>query len=212
MCLKNEYMTCCVRSAEKICYFQIIKKRISPEDYIIAADGGLLYAERLGVIPDCVLGDFDSLGYVPDCADEVYPSKKDDTDTMLAVREAIARGFTEATLCCALGGRLDHTLSNLQSLVFAREHGLSLRLVSADTEIYVLRNSRLTLPRREGFSLSVFSYSERSRGVCLRGVKYPLDDAELSSAFPLGVSNAWQDETADVSVAEGTLLIVLSQL
>lgn len=187
---------------------------VGPDTFVIACDRGYEYAQRCGITPDLLVGDFDSCRVPVDPAVPLlrFPAEKDDTDTMLAVREAIARGFAEATLCCALGGRLDHTLSNLQSLVFAREHGLSLRLVSADTEIYVLRNSRLTLPRREGFSLSVFSYSERSRGVCLRGVKYPLDDAELSSAFPLGVSNAWQDETADVSVAEGTLLIVLSQL
>ena len=160
------------------------------------------------------MSDFDSYdGPVdPEIPLQRFPSEKDDTDTMIAIRAALERGFREAVLYCALGGRLDHTLANLQSLAFALSHGLRLRIVSEDTEVMLLQDGTLSLPRREGFALSVFAFSERCRGVSLHGTKYTLTDAELENSFPLGVSNEWAAEAATVSVTAGTLLIVLSKL
>lgn len=182
--------------------------------FIIACDRGYAYAKRCGLIPDLVVSDFDSYDGEIDPSVPVrrFPSEKDDTDTMLAIRTVLDLGYSEATLCCALGGRLDHTLANLQSAVFAAEHGLRLRILSPDTEILALRNGSVTLPRREGFSLSVFSASDCARGVSIRGTKYVLDRVSLRSSFPLGVSNEWEDEQAEITVEEGTLLIVCSRL
>ncbi|MBR4548513.1 MAG: thiamine diphosphokinase [Oscillospiraceae bacterium] len=184
------------------------------DTFVIACDRGYAYAIRCGILPDLLVSDFDSyIGPVDSAVPlQRLPTEKDDTDTMSAVRAALARGCTEGLLCCALGGRLDHTLANLQSLLFAEENGLRLCLRSPDTEGHVLKNGTLRLKRRDGFSLSVFSLSERCRGVSLHGVKYELEDVELTNAFPLGVSNEWRDEEAEIRVQDGALLIVLSKL
>ena len=183
-----------------------------PEEdvFVIACDRGYDYARRCGVRPDLVVSDFDSYSGEVESGIPVrhLPTEKDDTDTMSALRRALEAGCTEITLVCALGGRLDHSLANLQAAAFAAQRGASVRILSPDTEIQTLRNGTLRLPRREGWSLSVFSAGEVCRGVCIRGAKYPLTDAELRWDFPLGVSNEWAAEEAEISVREGTLLIV----
>ena len=187
---------------------------LDPDDFVIACDRGYTYCERLGLRPDLMISDFDSYdGPVdPKILLNRFASEKDDTDTMLAVRYAIEHGFHELLLCCALGGRLDHLIANLQSLVFARKHGLSAALLSEDTEVRTLEGGSLHIPRRDGWSLSVFASDGPCRGVSITGAKYPLTGAELLPSFPLGVSNTWAGEEAVVSVKEGILLIVLSRL
>lgn len=185
-----------------------------PDTFVIACDRGYAYAERCGIHPDLLVSDFDSYSGSIDPTVPVhrFRAEKDDTDTMIAIRTAIEQGFASAELYCALGGRLDHTLANLQSMVFAEKHGLSLRIHSADTEILGLRNGSLRLPRRAGYSLSVFAMEDCCRGVSIHGTKYELDKVELSSAFPLGVSNEWAGDEAVITVEDGILLIILSQL
>ena len=185
-----------------------------PGDFLIACDRGYEYAQRCGVMPDLVVGDFDSCGEI--IAEGVpvkrLPVEKDDTDTMSAIRFACAQGFDEIELQCALGGRLDHTLANLQSLVFAEKHGLRASVISPDTVIRTLHCGSLRLPRQPGFSLSVFAAEDLCRGVSIHGTKYELEREDLSSAFPLGVSNEWRADEAEISVEDGILLIVLSRL
>ena len=181
------------------------------EDYVIACDRGYTYCERLGLRPDLLITDYDSYSGPTDPAVPVNPfaSEKDDTDTMLAVRCALERGFSEVLLCCALGGRLDHLLANLQSLVFARKHGMRASLYSEDTEITALMNETLLLPRREGRSLSVFAADGPCRGVCIRGAKSPLENAEISCEYQYGVSNeVLVGQKAMVIVDEGKLLLI----
>ena len=182
--------------------------------FIIACDRGYAYALRCGVRPDLVVGDFDSYrGELdPGIPVQKLPVEKDDTDTVSALRYALEQGYREITLVCALGGRLDHLLANLQAAVFAAKRGAALRIVGADTEILTLRPGSLRLPRKEGWSLSVFAAEDRCRGVSIKGTKYELMDAELTNDFPLGVSNEWAAPEAEISLREGTLLIVQSQI
>lgn len=184
------------------------------EDFVIACDRGYQWCERMGLKPDLLISDFDS--YDGPVAQGIrldrHIPEKDDTDTMLAVRYAVEHGFRSILVCCALGGRLDHLIANLQAMLFAQTHGVSAVLQCEDTEIFTLRNSSLKLPRRDGWSLSVFALDGPCRGVCIRGAKYPLENAELIPSLPLGVSNQWIAEEAVISVLEGTLMIVLSEL
>ena len=182
--------------------------------FVIACDRGYDYARSCGVRPDLVVGDFDSYsGEVePGVPVQKLPVEKDDTDTMSALRYALNRGCREITLVCALGGRLDHLLANLQAAVFAAKQGAALRILGADTEILTLRCGTLRLPRKEGWSLSVFAAENRCWGVSISGAKYELQNAELTNDFPLGVSNEWVADDAEISVREGTLLIVLSRI
>ena len=182
-------------------------------DFVIACDRGYAYCLRDAIRPDLVIADFDSYGgqIAPEIPVLRLPTEKDDTDTMSALRYACDGGYEEVHLYCALGGRLDHTLANVQALAWCAERGIFAAIESPDTRLFSLRDAALRLPRREGFSLSVFSLTDRSR-VTIRGVKFPLEDAEISNGFPLGVSNEWTDGEALVTAHEGTLLIVESRM
>ena len=184
------------------------------DDFVIACDRGYFYARRCGIRPDLLVSDFDSYDGPVDTDVPVnrFKPEKDDTDTMIAIRYAITHGFEEILLYCALGGRFDHAFANLQSAVFSAQHGVPLRILTEDTEIRTLKNDTLLLPRRPGWSLSVFSAVDECRGVSIRGAKYPLDKVTVSSAYPIGVSNEWAEDTAEISVEDGLLLVIQSRL
>jgi len=181
---------------------------IEPGDYVIAADGGLRHTRVLGLTPDCILGDFDSLGYVPDSA-QVFPVEKDDTDAMLAVRRGLAEGCTEFYIYGGLDGpRLDHTLANFQTLQYLAEHGAKGYLVGEEYMATVVRNGALQLPARERGYVSVFCMGADAAGVCIRGLKYAMEDGCLQAGFPLGVSNQFTGRPACISVRDGSLLVL----
>lgn len=182
-------------------------------NYIIACDAGYRHAQRLGLVPDLIVGDFDSAPPpVTDIPVERFPSRKDDTDTMLAARRALARGAKRVAICCAFGGRLDHTLANLQTAAFLATHGVCVRLVGTDTDATVLTGGSLRIPRRDGWSLSLFSLSERCEGVAIRGAEYGGDGMTLEGRLPMGVSNVWASDAAEIEVQSGILLVMLSRL
>ncbi|MDO5401589.1 MAG: thiamine diphosphokinase [Eubacteriales bacterium] len=181
---------------------------VGPEDYVIAADGGLRHCEAAGVRPDAVLGDFDSLGYVPRGAN-VFPVEKDDTDAMLAVRHGLALGYREFLLYGSLDGkRLDHTLANYQTLCFLCRHGARGTLVGRDFLATAVKDGSISFPAGKQGTVSVFCLGSDAHGVTLRGLYYPLTDATLTAAFPLGVSNHFTGEEAKVEVRDGTLLVM----
>ena len=181
-----------------------------PGDLEIAADAGLRLCRQLGRTPDLVLGDFDSMDVSEAPADALHvPVEKDDTDTGLALREGLRRGCREFFIYGGTGGRrLDHTLANLQSLAFLRENGARGWLYDRDFVYTVIKNETLTLRREVDWGLvSLFALGDRARGVTLTGLQYPLDHAELTCAFPLGVSNHFAEERAAVTVEDGLLLV-----
>ena len=181
--------------------------------FVIACDRGWQYAERLGIVPDVILGDFDSSA--PPARTDVpvltFPVRKDDTDTMLAARHALEKGYRDITVCCALGGRFDHTLANLQTAAFIVSRGGRCRLLGRNTELIAFTRGTVRLPRRKGYKLGVFSLSDRCENVTLRGTDYDCENIGLSSAFPLGACNAWAADTAEISVGNGILLAVSSR-
>ena len=183
----------------------------NPGDLVIAADGG--YAQLRGIRADLVVGDFDSLGYIPQNETVVrHPAEKDDTDTMLAARIGLERGYRAFILLGGVGGRLDHTLANIQTLAFLRENDARAALLGEGETITFLQNESLRF--RAGLSgiISVFSYGEHATGVYERGLTYALNNATLTDTNPLGVSNAFTGEDAEVSVREGRLLVLYAGL
>ncbi len=184
--------------------YKIDKK---PGDFVIAADGG--YAQLGGCIPDAILGDFDSLGFVPKEEKVVaYPSKKDDTDMMLAVKFGLEKGYKSFVLLGGIGGRLDHTIANIQTLAYLSEHGAKGVLKSEARDIYLLKETELRFPAETKGILSVFSYGTVAEGVTICGAEYETDNIVLEDAFPLGVSNAFCGKDVSICVQKGRLLIV----
>ena len=157
-----------------------------PGDLVIAADKGYETLSRLGVHPGLVVGDF---------------------DTGFALRQGLKRGYRRFVLLGCLGGRLDHTVANLQLLSWLSAQGAQGVLLGEGEAAAVVTEGTLSFPASmEGF-VSVFCAGRTARGVTLEGLKYPLDHAELTSDFPLGVSNEFVGLPARISVEEGSLLV-----
>lgn len=184
------------------------------EVLVIAADGGYLLAQRLFGEPDLAVGDFDSLGYLPKEVEVItHPSEKDDTDMALAAELAIAGGARELVLLGALGGRLDHTVANLQLLASLAARGVRATAVGADgvAVTALVGGECACFPSSAHGTLSVFAFGGNAEGVTLKGLRYPLCESRLTPCYPLGISNELMGEEASISLREGTLLLFYPQ-
>ena len=186
--------------------------REKPEagDLVLAADAGYQICRRENIVPDLLLGDFDSMDQPADF-DHVHrvPVEKDDTDTMLAVKTALEQGCDTVYIYGGTGGkRLDHTLANLQTLLYIRRRGARGYLYDDDFVWTAIENETLTVERTvEWGLLSVFCLGAPASGIDERGVQYPLTRASLTAEFPLGVSNHILEEKARITVRKGALLV-----
>ena len=181
---------------------------LEKDDFVIAADGGLAHTEGLGITPNEIIGDFDSLGFVPEGAN-VFPVEKDDTDAMLAVRRGLALGYKTFFLYGSLDGpRLDHTIANFQTLQYLADRGAVGYLVGMDYILTVVKEGTLRFPEGLSGTISVFCMGKDAEGVDLEGLYYPLKDGTLTAGFPLGVSNHFTGKEATISVKNGSLLVL----
>ena len=181
---------------------------LAETDYIIAADGGIRHTTALGLTPHMTLGDFDSLGYTPEGAN-VFPVEKDDTDAMLAIRQGLKLGCTEFYLYgCLDGPRLDHTIANFQSLQYLADRGARGCLIGKDYIVTLIQEETLVFPAGFEGIVSLFCLGKDADGVTLKGLKYPLENGTLTSAFPLGVSNHFTGEEASVAVKSGAVTVM----
>ena len=177
---------------------------------VIAADGGYAHTQKLGIVPDVILGDFDSLGFVPEGA-TIHPVEKDDTDCMLAIRAGLEAGCTDFVIYGALDGpRLDHTLANLQSLQYLAAHGAKGTLVGLQNIITTVKNETIVFPADYEGTVSVFCMGKPAEGVTIRGFKYELENGKLTPDYPLGVSNSFVGKESCVAVENGCLLVLLN--
>lgn len=178
-------------------------------DFVVAADGGLRYLETADIFPDLIIGDFDTLGYCPEHQNVIRLStEKDDTDMLAAVKEGLKAGFSSFHIYCGMGGRIEHTVANIQILAFLSQNGKQGFLFGKECVLATITDSSLELSAENQGYISVFSYSEKSEGVSLQGLKYELDNAAITSTFPIGVSNEFTGAKSFISVENGTLLIV----
>ena len=181
---------------------------LEPDDFILAADGGLVHLQKLHIAPDGILGDFDSLGYIPEDS-TVFPVEKDDTDAMLAVRKGLELGYREFYLYGSLDGpRLDHTIANFQTLQFLCDHGAFGYLIGKDYIVTAVKNGTLRFPASCTGIFSVFCMGTDAEGVTIQGAKYEAQDVTLSAGFPLGVSNHFEGSDVTVCVEKGSLLVL----
>lgn len=184
-------------------------QKMEDNDFVIACDFGYSHAVRCGVRPDLLVGDFDSYhGTLPSEIPRLdLPVEKDDTDTMAAVRYAVDSGFSELVLCCAMGGRLDHFLGNIQAATFAAAHGLRVFMADDESELMFLSDGEAEIPFSPNRSLSLLSLTDLCEDVCIHGAKYELDHATLTNKFPMGISNEWRGKV-HLSVGKGVLLVM----
>lgn len=199
-------MACYIFSAGS---FYGLNRRPAAGDRVIAADGGWLACCKAGVRPELLLGDFDSLRELPEHPNILrVPVEKDDTDTMLAVKTGLQWGEKEFHLYGGMGGsRTDHTLANLQALLYLARRGAQGWLYGQGECYTAIHRGSLHLPARKSGIVSVFCLGADARGVEISGAKYPLHEAALSAEFPLGVSNHFVGGPIDISVKDGSLLI-----
>ena len=191
-----------------------ITERPKEEDLIIAADSGYHNAKKMGVTPQILLGDFDSLGKAEKIPDDTeilqVPAEKDDTDTQLAVQVALEKGATELVIIGGLDGRLDHTLSNLAILENLYEKHIRAIFTNGQNRVRFIRDSGVILVR-DGFRyFSVLAADPVIKGVSVDGCKYPLKKAKLLRTNQYAVSNEIVGNCALIEIKKGGAWVVES--
>ena len=186
--------------------FDTLAAPVEAGDYLLAADGGLRHLQKLNLAPHGILGDFDSLGYVPAGA-QVFPVEKDDTDAMLAARKGLELGYREFLFYGALDGpRLDHTIANFQTLQYLADRGATGYLIGRNYIVTVIREETVEFPAGAEGLLSLFCLGADATGVTLENLYYPLENGTLTAGFPLGVSNHFTGAASRITVQKGSLL------
>ncbi len=178
-------------------------------DLIIAADGGYSTLKKLNIKPDLVVGDFDSLGEAP--KDEIvikHPQKKDDTDTLLAVKIGLEKGYKTFVIYGAVGGRLDHTVATIQTATFVAENGGIAYIYDGNHTVTAIKNSSINIKANAKGYISIFALSGVAKCVTIKGLLYELNDAEITPDFPIGVSNEFISKESEISVKDGVLTII----
>ncbi len=190
-------------------------------DYIIAADGGLMYCGVLEIEPDLIIGDFDSLeGEYKEALEAIQaefpdkviilPSEKDDTDMLAAIKYGLEQGYRKFRLYGANGGRLEHTIANIQLLKFLKEQDAVGYIMDGQGMILLAQNETIRFrDNMEGY-VNIFAMNEKAHGVSIRGLKYELDHVTLTNAIPLGISNEFIGVPSEITVEDGTLLIIVN--
>ena len=200
---------CVVIGGAEIRDYEGLRRRLREDDFCICCDSGLRHAERLGIRPSLIVGDFDSHER-PETETEtiVLPREKDDTDTVFAAREALRRGFEDFLLIGVTGGRFDHTFGNVALLLYLDGLGKKALIVDEDAEMEIV--SRETAEIEDSYPyFSLLNISGTARDITIRGAKFPLSGGEIPSDYQYGISNeVLPGERATVSVGEGRLLLV----
>ena len=190
-------------------------------DMVVAVDGGLEHLKPLGLLPDAVVGDFDTVS--PDVlaeyrkmeqvAWEIHQPEKDETDTELAIETAIGMGALSITILGGTGGRIDHMLANIHLLAGCLERGISASMVDGQNRLYILDGeTTFYRDRVHGKYLSFIPLTERVEGITLTGFKYPLNGKTITIGREAGlcVSNEVVEETGCISFDSGLLICVES--
>ncbi len=200
---------------DKICFLvgagEFYDYEFAPKenDLVIAVDGGLKYLKRLSIEPSIVIGDFDSLGFLPNYKNVIkLNTEKNETDMFAAARLGLEKGFNKFHIYGGVGGRFDHSFANIQLVVFLAQNGAQGLLIGQNEICTAITDGALEFPDSYKGYASVFAYSGTARGVNLRGLKYELYDATVYDNTALGVSNEFIGMRSLISVKEGTLIVI----
>ena len=191
-------------------YFPIREKDV----YVVAVDGGYKRLSQLGIDIDLLVGDFDSL-QKKEIKKNLSPEKivelkkeKDETDMLYALKEGLKNECKEFHIFGGTGGRIDHTIANVQCLAFLSQEGARGFLYGKNNIMTCIRDDEIDFNEVQQGYISMYSQTDISKGVYIEGLKYELKNAEIKSTFPIGVSNEFIGKKSKIKVKEGTLLIV----
>lgn len=194
---------------------------IKEGDMCIAVDGGFLYCKMLGMNPDLVIGDMDSMdesvrgdieqlqAEAPEKIIKLNP-EKDDTDTLAAIRIALEKGYRQFRIYGALGGRVEHTIANIQCLNYLKKQGAKAYIMDANIMMTVIKDETVRFNKAMEGYMSLFALGEKAEGVTISGMKYLLKDAVVTNDYPIGISNEFVGEEGQVTVNNGMLLIIVT--
>lgn len=203
----------CVIIGSGDCSLKILKKHIADDDFVICADGGYNYAVSADITPDLLIGDFDSIGTVPDFPNTVsLPVEKDVTDCEAAYIEGRNRGFTEFYIFGGTGGRFEHTFANISLAAKAAAEGCICTVLDDRHTVRALCNSTLILKNKPNTQISVFAFGGEARNVSETGFHYTLDNVTLSPYTTLGTSNDIVADFGTISVGDGVLIIIETEM
>ena len=181
-------------------------------ELIIAVDGGANHLYRLGIMPNYILGDLDSIeDDIREASDVVFkkfPTKKDETDAELAVWLVEEVGLLGIDIYAALGGRIDHELANIQLLYYILDRGMYPRIISEHEEIYILKNDEMTLKGNIGDIVSILPIRGDARGITLVNMEYSVEELDLKYSVTRGISNVMVAQDAYINVRDGCLLVI----
>jgi len=194
---------------------------VGEEDLVIAVDGGINYCAVLEIEPDILIGDFDSVNeaqreailQMKEAAPErvvVLKPEKDDTDMLAALRLGLEKGYDYFLIYGGCGGRMEHTIANIQCLLYLKNHGAVGYLMDGSGMVFVMKNEEVKLrDNLEGY-FSLFCLGKEAKGVTIRGMKYELTDFVMTNDFPIGVSNEFIGKEATISVKDGELVGIVN--
>lgn len=180
-------------------------------DIVIAADGGLDTLNKLGIRPDLLIGDMDSVTSTCDIEKIVFPTRKDETDTFLAYREGVRRGYTDFVIYGGVGGRDDHTFANYSLLIYGKERNHSIKIVGERCDIFAIKNELKYIFSEPEAHFSAFPFGGSAKGVTVKGLEYEAEEITLIPEFPLAVSNRFVGKEGFVEVKDGALILMIER-
>ena len=181
-----------------------IKSKIKPDDYIICADAGYDHAVKMGIEPNILIGDFDSIADLPEDKEKIkYPTRKDFTDGEIAVKYALEHGFDDILLLAMTGDRADHTITDILLMTQCE----NARMIDDNNEIYILKKS-LKISGKKGDTLSIVPIGGDVEGIETQGLEYPLNRETLYFGESRGVSNVMTENECTITAEKGIGLVI----
>ncbi len=210
-------MKCLIVSNGTIKDYERLNDEFKQHQYIISVDGGTRHLCKIDKIPHVIIGDLDSISeemirYFQKQNVQFYkfPSRKDFTDTELAIKYAVSKKASEITIVGGIGTRLDHTLANIALLIPILDKGIKARILNEYNEIIAI-DKHIELEGKIGEYLSILPYGTEVEGVTLTGLEYPLYNKKVHIGDSIGVSNRFIEPKATISIKKGYLLVIRSK-
>lgn len=210
-------MKACILLNGKVDNLNFLKKEIQKEkyDYIICADGGANFLYKLDIAPSYIIGDLDSIDFnVKDYFEKKgvdfkkFPSRKDETDAQLCIHLAKELKVNNVDILGALGGRIDHTIANINLMYYIKNLGINPVLKTEKEYVYIVNNESLCILGNKGDTISILPIKDDAKGITLEGLEYPLNNATINFGNPIGISNVMSSNKCRIKVKSGNLLII----